>query len=51
MIIEKNRRSSVQSNEILMSRKSNVSLQRQRPSICILPQFICKSARGDEVKE
>ena len=49
--MEKNRSRSVKSNDILVARKSNISTQRPRPSICIIPTFISKSARGNKLKE
>lgn len=51
MIVERSRKNSIKSNELFAVRKSNISLQKQRPSICIVPTFISKSTRGDNAKE
>jgi len=51
VIVEKNMRLSAKSNDILASRKSNVSSKKQRPSINIVPTFLTNSTKKTDGKE
>lgn len=44
-------RLSAKSNDILASRKSNVSSKKQRPSINIVPTFLTNSTKKTDGKE